>query len=158
MKGQPLSRLVSAPCDSDYVENFQALADVNVALQQEGPTAELLLRKAMFELDLGNYGAARRAARDALDMDPDLAEAHYQEGLANLLLAFARAGVVPAGPGHATTPGESIESLLQATATCFGHTLRISPDDPEVQEDLAAVSRLIARHPTARDLARMLED
>lgn len=158
MKAELLARLVSAPSDSDYVENFQALADVNVALHDKGPTARLLLRKALFELDLGNFTAARRSAQDALDLDPDMAEAHYQEGLSSLLLAFARAGVVPGGPGHAATPMESIESLLQAAARSFGHAIRLNPDDPEVQEDLAALSRLMARHPTARDLARMLQE
>jgi tetratricopeptide (TPR) repeat protein len=146
MQQMTLTQLVQVPQDLDYVHHFQELARVNLALHQRGPDTRLLVQKAMLELDVGNFEGARQAAREALALAPDDAEAQYQRGLACVLMAFVKAEAVPTGPGHRTSPIESVRSLLEEAGRAFAGTVQANPDDVDAQEDMDAVTRTLEDH------------
>ncbi|MCA1819147.1 MAG: hypothetical protein LC620_03705 [Halobacteriales archaeon] len=132
-----LTQLVQVPADLDYVEHFQVLSGVNLEIRRHGPSADRLLRKAILEMDIGNYAASLVAAQDACALDPVSAETHHQVGLAYLLLAMAKAGAVPTGPGVRETPAESCTGLLQKCIDSFDEVLRLNPEDQETVDDLS---------------------
>lgn len=131
-----ITQIVQVPADLDYVEHFQVLSGVNLEIRRHGPSSDRLLRKAILEMDIGNYAASLAAAQDACALDPVSAETHHQVGLAYLLLAMAKAGAVPTGPGVRETPAESCVALLQKAIESFREVLRINPEDTETQDDL----------------------
>lgn len=139
MKTRLLTQLVQVPADLDYVEHFQVLSGVNLEIRRHGPSADRLLRKAILEMDIGNYAASLAAAQDACALDPVSAETHHQVGLAYLLLAMAKAGVVPTGPGVRESPSESCMGLLQKAVTSLGEVLRLNPDDQETREGVSVL-------------------
>jgi len=136
MKARLLNQLVQVPADLDYVEHFQVLSGVNLEIRRHGPSADRLLRKAILEMDIGNYAASLAAAQDACALDPVSAETHHQVGLAYLFLALAKAGAVPTGPGVRETPAESSLGLLQRAVGAFEDVLRLNPHDQETADDL----------------------
>lgn len=136
MKTRLLTQLVQVPADLDYVEHFQVLSGVNLEIRRHGPSSDRLLRKAILEMDVGNYAASLAAAQDACALDPVSAETHHQVGLAYLLLAMAKAGAVPTGPGVRETPSESCMGLLQKAIDALREVLRINPEDAETEDDL----------------------
>lgn len=150
MKPRLLAQLVQVPADLDYVEHFQVLSGVNLEIRRHGPSADRLLRKAILEMDVGNYAASLAAAQDACALDPVSAETHHQVGLAYLLLAMAKAGAVPTGPGVRETPSESCMALLQKAVKSFGEVLRLNPNDLETQDDLAMLEHWAAYDSEAR--------
>ncbi len=151
MKQKTLLQLVPPHTEADYLEHFQSLAEVNMEIRQNGLTPERLLRKSIIELEIGNYSAERDAARDAAELKPDWAEVHYQEGMSLLLLALTKAGVVAGAPGMEAPVG-GVRTLMEHAARSFGQALRLNADDEEVQEDVAALTRFLARHDEDADL------
>jgi len=137
-----LLELVTAPAEDDYVKHFQALATCNLEIRQRGATPERLLRKSILELDIGNFQAGLDAARDAADLKPDLAEARYQEGMALVMLAFTKVGVLAGAPGM-PTPLARPRVLLEQAAEAFARSLKHRPDDEEAAADLAALSAFL---------------
>ncbi|MEA3191432.1 MAG: hypothetical protein QOD77_2014 [Thermoplasmata archaeon] len=141
MRAHLLSQLATAPRDLDYVEHFQTLSVVNLEIRRHGPSAERLLRKAILEMDLGNYGASLAAALDAVAMDPVSPETHHQVAMAYLLSSLARTGLVPVGPGTAIheLPAASALELMHKAVDAFRKVVRLNPSDQETQEDLEAL-------------------
>lgn len=125
--------------------HFQQLASVNMEIQAHGTTAERLLRKSILEIDVGNFSAALDAALDAAELKPDWPEPHYQQGMALVLLAFCKAGVVPGSAGMERPLG-SVKTLLEQAARALGQALRLHPGDEEVAEDVAALSQFLVTH------------
>jgi tetratricopeptide (TPR) repeat protein len=155
MKTRTLTQLVQVPADLDYVEHFQVLSGVNLEIRRHGPSAERLLRKAILEMDIGNYAASLAAAQDACALDPVSAETHHQVGLAYLLLAMAKAGAVPTGPGVRETPSESCMELLDKAIGALRDVVRLNPQDQETREDLGLLESWLALDSEAK-LARTL--
>lgn len=155
MRAHLLSQLATAPRDLDYVEHFQTLSVVNLEIRRHGPNAERLLRKAILEMDLGNYGASLAAALDAVALDPVSPETHHQVAMAYLLSSLARAGLVPVGPGTAIheLPAASALELIQKAVDAFRKVLRLNPGDQETQEDIAALEMVVG---SARDDASLV--
>lgn len=145
MKQRTLQELVTVPAETDYLEHFQALARVNLEMRQQGPTAQLLVRKSFLEADIGNYTAALDAARDAIDVAPTLSEARYQEGMSLMLLAFSRVGLLAGSPGLAS-PLARARTLLEQSRDAFAATLEINPADEEAELDLQALEAFLRRH------------
>lgn len=144
MRQKTLLQLVP-PQESDYLEHFASLATVNVEIREKGATAERLLRKSILEMDIGNYAAGLEAARDAADVRPEWSEAHYQEGLGLLLLAFTKAGVLAGSPGMERPIG-SVKTLLEHAKRALGEAMRLNPRDEEVSEDHAALTLFMEEH------------
>lgn len=157
MHVRSLARLVFDG-DTDYVEEFQALAAVNLEIQSKGPNAPRLLRKAILEIHLGDYVDARRTVEAALDLHPGLSEAHFQRGVVYALLACLKADAVPAGPGHTTLPPESLRFLLTEAARAFAEAVRTNPYDDDAQERLLRVGTILDTAATEDDVARLLRD
>ncbi len=143
MKQKTILQLVPPHLESDLLEHFQSLATVNIEIREKGATAERLLRKSILEMDVRNYSAGLDAARDAADVRPEWAEAHYQEGMALLHLAFCKAGIL-AGSADMEAPVGSVRTLLEHAGRALGHALRLNPEDEEVAEDVHALSSFIA--------------
>lgn len=140
MRSRLITELVSAP-NLDYVESFQTLSALNLEMRRQGPSAPLLLRKAILEMGCGNYAACLSAALDAAAMEPLSAETHHQVGSAYFLLALARSGAVPAGPGHAHEDQPAIV-LLSKSIDSFRQSIRLNPGDEEADADLAILEQL----------------
>lgn len=156
MNRQTLARLVTTTEDPDYVAGFQALAEVNLALRSDGPKTALLVRKAILELDLSNFQAARRACQDALVMDPEHAEANYYLGLACTLLACVRAGATAACASHRDRPDDSMRSLLEQARGAFEKAARANEEDPQADKGAAAVETLLSESADEAELAAAL--
>ncbi len=156
MRQRTITQLIQTPNDLDYVEHFQALAQVNLEIKRGGATRDQLLRKAVLEMDVGNFQASSDAARAANDLDPKNAEAAYLEGVAEVLMAMVRAEALPAGPGAggpAVLPRDaSIRTCLRHAADAFGRAVRLNPRDQEAKDDLLAVSTLLMEHADEGDL------
>ncbi len=143
MQQRNLLQLLPPRDETDYLDHFRCLAAVNVEIQQNGASAERLLRKAILEMEVGNFAAGLEAARDATDVRPEWAEAHYQQGMALLHLAFVRAGIL-AGSAGMERPVGSCKTLLEHAGRAFGEALRLHPEDEEVQDDLKTLSLFLA--------------
>ncbi|MGB1586266.1 MAG: hypothetical protein ACPHID_04390 [Thermoplasmatota archaeon] len=146
---------MTAPAEEDYVQHFQALARVNLEIREYGPTATRLLCKSILESDIGNYSAALDDARDALDLKPELSEAHYQEAMALMLLAFTRVGVLAGSPGMAM-PLARARRLLEQAATSFGAAAELNDEDEEAQADADAILGFLAQNEDDDDLEAAL--
>jgi tetratricopeptide (TPR) repeat protein len=160
MRAHLIAQLATSPRDLDYVEHFQTLSVVNLEIRRHGPSAERLLRKAILEMDLGNYGASLAAALDAVALDPVSPETHHQVAMAYLLSSLARAGFVPVGPGTAVheLPSATAVELMGKSMEAFRKVLRLNPNDQETQEDLQALESVVgAAKDDAALLARLSE-
>ena len=156
MQQKTLLEVVIAPAEEDYVQHFQALAQVNLEIRQTGPNATLLLRKSILEMDIGNYSAALDAARDALDLKPELPEASYQEGMALMLLAFTRVGVLAGAPGMAM-PIARARRLLEQAADSFAVVAINNPGDEEAVADQEAIVGFLDENEDDGDLEAALQ-
>ncbi len=156
MRQKLLAQLVSAPRDLDYVERFQALAAVNLEIRRLGPAGDRLLRKALLEMDVGNFAAGLTAAQDAAAIRPDDPEVYFVMGKALVLLAMVKAEALPGGPGPGSAVEESATGLLLAAADAFRRASQLNRQDEEVQWDLATVEALLKKHETERGLLRAL--
>lgn len=144
LRGSLLAHL-AAPCDTDYVAVFTTLCSVNLAVRNQGPTAPLLLRKAILERELGNYTAALTSAIDCTAMDPQCAEAFHQVGCANLLLALAKVRAVAGSPATAAAClGETARSFLTRATEAFRENSRLNPADEEASRDLDVLEQIAA--------------
>jgi hypothetical protein len=155
MKAKLLTELAQVHADVDYVDRFQALSGVNLEIRRQGPSSDRLLRKAILEMDIGNYGASLLAAMDAVALEPASAETHHQVGLAFLFLALARAGAVPAAPGH-DMPREDASTLLASSLEAFRQSLKLNPDDQETREEVETIETVLLESPTELKLVRAL--
>lgn len=142
MKQRTLQELVTVPAEADYVQHFQALSTVNLEIREHGATAHRLLRKAILEMDVGNYHAALDAARDAVEAKPDLLEARYQEGLALILLSFAKVGVLAGSQGMASPAARPRRLLVQAL-DAFSTVAAANPEDEEAAADMSALAAFL---------------
>lgn len=124
------------------MEHFRYLAGVNLEIRAHGATADRLLRKSIFEINLGNFSAGLDSARDASDVKPDFAEAHYQQGMALLLLALSKAGIMACSAGMVPPIG-SVKTLMEHAARALGEAHRLNPDDEEVSQDVLALCGFI---------------
>lgn len=158
MPSEGLARLIHAPLDPDYVEAFIELAHLNMEIQERGPSAERMIRKSILEMDVGNYLAARSAARQATTLGPQRAESHYQYGAALAVLALYRTGAIPAGPGHQGPVDVSLRDLLEEARTAFRAAVDLCPSDEEALEDLEAIEALLGDDPTEEDLFERLAE
>lgn len=141
MRPRLIAQLVHA-ADLDYVEHFQLLSAVNLEIRRSGPTAERLLRKAILEMDVGNFLASLSAAEDALALAPRSAEVRHQLGCINLRLALAKAGAIPLGPGAEKGILQSPTELLQAAIDAFETAVRLNPQDDESRADAGILVQL----------------
>ena len=140
---QRLQQLLQVPADVDYVDGFQALARLMLELRRDGPSVERLLRRAHLEREVGNHLASLKAARQALELDPDNGEVHYETGLAYLFLALARADVLPVGPKATDLPDQGIAELLALAVEAFSTALGLNPNDEDARNDVAAIAELL---------------
>ncbi|MCA1819018.1 MAG: hypothetical protein LC620_03025, partial [Halobacteriales archaeon] len=85
------------PPDFDYAAAFGCLAAVQAKINCYGATPELVLRRGLALLSLGNYLAAAYDAERVLQGEPDLVEAHYLHGQACLALAAVKTGALRPG-------------------------------------------------------------
>jgi tetratricopeptide (TPR) repeat protein len=157
MQTPSLARLVFDG-NTDYVEEFQALASVNLEIQAKGPSAPRLLRKAILEIHLGNYVHARETVERALDAQPASPEAHYQRGVAYALLACLKADAIPAGPGNHDLPKESLRFLLTEAARSFAQAMQQNPGDDEAQERLLRIGTILDTAVTEQRMGVLLRD
>ncbi|MFO1534385.1 MAG: hypothetical protein ABR586_01835 [Thermoplasmatota archaeon] len=155
MRPRLLAQLVHA-ADLDYVEHFQMLAAVNLEIRRSGPTAERLLRKAILEMDVGNFLASLSAAEDALALEPKSPEIRHQLGRINLRLALAKAGAIPLGPGAEKGILQTPTELLQAAIDSFQAALRLNPQDDESRADVGILQQLAHDCDSDAKLARAL--
>ncbi len=144
MTRHQLARLLHAPQDLDYVDRFQELQTLNLEMRKSGPTTEQLLRKALLEMEVGNFVAGLAAAKDAQVLAPSNAECHFQVGKAYVFLALAKADGNPLGPSLKLLPGESATGLVMKAAEAFRACLAQNPGDEEVQRDLDLLDELLA--------------
>lgn len=141
--------------DLDYVERFQALAVLNMEIRKSGPNAERMLRKAVLEMDVGNYTASLTAAQDAVALEPNSAETHHQVGMSLLVVALSKAGAVPGGPGQEDGP-EPVSSILKRAVASFRATLERNQEDEETSTLFTAVQATLRDHPDERGLRSAL--
>lgn len=138
-----LSHLVQAPRDVDYVESFQALSRIHLELRRMGPSADRLLRRAQLERAVGNHAASLAAAQDALVLQPQDPEMHYQVGVAHLFLALAKADLLPVGPRPTDLPSDALTTLLERARDCFGKAHAMNPADEDAAADHATLTHLL---------------
>lgn len=143
MRQRPLSQLVQAPQDLDYVESFQALSRIHLELRRHGPSAERLLRRAQLERAVGNHAASLAAVQDAILLQPQDAEMHYQVGVATLFIALAKAGVLPVGPRPTDLPDEPLRVLVRRAADAFAKAHEMNPADQDAAEDCAILTKVL---------------
>lgn len=129
--------------DADYVQQFQDLASLNLQVRALGPSKERLVLKAILERGVGNHAASLEAATDAVALDADLAEAHYQVGLALLAIALRKAGDVPSGPTERAAPDDSILDLGRKAVEAFREAARLDKD-AECADLVEALSELVS--------------
>ena len=155
MRLRLLARMVHGP-DLDYVEHFQLLSAINLEIRRSGPTAERLLRKAILEMDVGNFLASLAAAEDALALDAKSPEIRHQLGAINLRLALAKAGCIPLGPGAEKGILQSPTELLQAAIDSFQACVRLNPEDDESRADMGVLQQLASDCDTDLKLTKAL--
>lgn len=154
MRQMLVTHLVGA--DTDYVTHFGELQVLNLEIRSQGPSPERLLRKAILELDVGNFLASVEAATDAVAMSPFSADTHHLLGLAYIHLALSKAGVLPQGPGQTERIPESITGLLWHAVEQFREALAQAPDDEESTHDVAMLEKILRAHPDDKGLAAAL--
>jgi hypothetical protein len=150
-----VAQLVGA--DADYVTHFGELQVLNLEIRGQGPTPERLLKKAILELDVGNFLASVDAGRDAVAMAPFSADTHHILGLAYVHAAFAKAGMIPQGPGHGEGMPESVTGLLWRSLEQFRECLEQAPDDEETRHDVQVLEKLLRANPEDAALLKALQ-
>ena len=158
MASKNLLHLMHAPLDVDYVQHFQGLAALNLEIKRLGPSADRMLRKAILEMDVGNFEAAVKAAEHALDLSPSTPEIHYQYGLANLLLACAKADAIPTGPGQQIPPRTGVKPLLEEALDAFRQATKLNGFDEEARQGLRALTDLLEVDTDERAIVKALKD
>lgn len=128
----------------DYVSTFNTLTALRLRMRRRGTTHALLLQRSRLEAALGNHHAALEAAQDAVELQPDESEGHFQEGMCWGHLALLRAGRLPPAPGTAAVPAENVEALLENAAAAFSTSLELCPEDPDTARIMEALERCIA--------------
>lgn len=151
-----LSHLVQAPRDLDYVGSFQALSRIHLELRKLGPSPPRLLHRAQLERAVGNHAASLAAAQDALLLQPQDGEMHYQVGVAQLFLALAKAGMLPVGPSAFDLPLEGVGVWLQRACDSFDKARTLNPADEDAAQDHAALAQLLSSGATDLVLTRKL--
>ena len=154
-KGRPTLEVES---DSDYVGCFQDLFSVGVQLRK-GRTVPLLLQAAVLNLRLGNHGAARFEAQNALKLNAACVEAHWLRALACLGLTLERLGLIDAGPGAIADddPKLPAEETLEEAHASFTQCARLTNwQDQEAVDYMEFLSTLLAARLTGAALARAL--
>jgi len=139
--------------DFDYTAAFGCLAAVQAKINCYGATPELVLRRGLALLSLGNYLGSANDAERVLQSDPSLLEAHWLHAQSCLALAAVRTGLLR--PGLATgLPVSALPSrreLLQAAKDGFARILAVNPDDAQARKGLDAAERF--RRGTSRATA-----
>ena len=158
MRPKQIAQLVPKPNDLDYVEHFQTLSTVNLEIRRHGPSADRLVRKAILELDVGNFSASLTAAQDAAVLEPSNPETHHLVGMAYLMLALVKSGALPSGPGLHASPSESVTALVLHGSDSFREASRLNPGDEESQADFEALKSLLRRMPSDEELSTALRD
>ncbi len=158
MASNNLLHLIHAPLDVDYVQHFQGLAALNLEIKRLGPSAERMLRKAILEMDVGNFEAGVKAAEHARELSPSTTEIHYQYGLANLLLACAKADAIPSGPGQQMPARTGVKRLLEEAIRAFEDVVRLNAADEEARRGLRALQVLLADDADERSIVKALKD
>jgi tetratricopeptide (TPR) repeat protein len=155
---QRLAQLFDVPTDLDYVEAFQALAELTLELRRGGPSAELLLRRAQLERGVGNHEASLRSAKQALELDAANPEGHYEVGLAYFYLALAKSHALPVAPrAHGPElPAEGVAELLGLAIEAFSRTVELNPNDEDAAQDLTALAEVLALESDDERLAQAL--
>lgn len=156
MRQRLLTQLLQVPHDLDYVESFQELSRMNLEIRRHGPSAQRLLRKATLERAVGNHAASLVACQDALVLDPNNPEMHYQVGIAFMFLALAKADALPVGPSPTDVPNDSVAALLSKAIEAFRTVLRHNPRDQDAREDVSAIQKVLAAHVTDEQLGEAL--
>lgn len=156
MRKRLLTQLVQAPADLDYVESFQALSRVNLELRRLGPSADRLLRRANLERAVGNHAASLAATQDALILEPQNAEMHYQVGVAHLFLALAKAEALPVGPRPTDLPDDSLSTLLSRARDSFAKAAEMNPQDEDAREDVTVLTKVLDETRSESSLAEAM--
>jgi tetratricopeptide (TPR) repeat protein len=135
------------PADFDYAAAFGCLAAVQAKINCYGATPELVLRRGLALMSLGNYLAAAYDAERVLQTEGSNLEAHYLHGQACLALAAVRAGVLRPGLAAAmpTAALPSRMELLDAAQQAFEVVLGRNPEDAQAQRGLAGTLRMRER-------------
>lgn len=141
---QRLAQLFQVPTDLDYVQAFQSLAELIVEMRRDGPSVDRLLRRSLLERGVGNHPASLRSARQALELDPQNPEGHYELGLAYFFLALAKAGALPMAPSATPMPEETLQDLLSLAVESFSRVVELNPADEDAAQDLAAIAEVLA--------------
>ena len=149
-----VAQLVGA--DADYVTHFGELQVLNLEIRSQGPTTERLLRKAILELDVGNFLASVDAAQDAVNMAPFNPDTHHLLGLAYIHLALSKADILPHGPGSHEGAPESVTGMLWRAVEQFREAIEHAPNDEETQMDIQTLEKLLRAHPDERELVKGL--
>ncbi len=157
MASNNLLHLIHAPLDVDYVQHFQGLAALNLEIKRLGPSAERMLRKAILEMDVGNFEAGVKAAEHARELSPSTTEIHYQYGLANVLLACAKADAIPSGPGQQIPARTGVKALLEEAVEAFEEVVNLNDCDDEARRGLRALKTLLADGADERSIVKALK-
>jgi tetratricopeptide (TPR) repeat protein len=142
----PLPAQVPSP-DFDYTAAFGCLAAVQAKINCYGSTPELVLRRGLALLSMGNYLAAAYDAERVLQTEPDNAEGHYLHGQACLALAAVKMGMLRPGLA-ASIPVSALPSrreLLDAAQQAFEVVLARNPDAAQARRGLEGTERLRRR-------------
>lgn len=142
------------PPDFDYAVAFGCLAAVQARINCYGATPELVLRRGLALMALGNHLAAAYDAERVLQAEPHNVEAHFLHGQACLALAALRLGLLRPGVGSLVPAGAlpTCGELLEAARQAFEAVLAGNPADPQAAKGLAATKRM-QRTPQPRTAA-----
>ena len=143
------------PPDFDYAAAFGCLAAVQARINCYGATPELVLRRGLALMALGNHLAAAYDAERVLQAEPENAEAHFLHGEACLALAALRLGLLRPGVGSLVPAAAlpSCEELLEAAAQAFEAVLASNPGDAQAAKGLAATKRMQRAPPPGKAAA-----
>lgn len=132
------------PPDFDYAAAFGCLAAVQAKINCYGGTPELVLRRGLALMAMGNYLAAAYDAERVLQTDATNNEAHYLHGEACLALAAVKAGMLRPGiaAAHPAAALPTQGELLDAAQQAFETVLAGNPEDAQAQRGLAGTRRL----------------
>lgn len=122
--------------DGDYVACFRALAKLEVEIRQDGPRPQLLLRRSMLHIEMGDLQRGLESAQDAVAAAPRDADAHFQEGMVWMALARLRTGAIVLGPAVEAPELRPLPELLGNAYEAVCAASRCRPSDPDAREHL----------------------